>query len=149
LARIFVLNRVNLGPPGGRRPEIYGDQTPQGMEELLRGGSLEAEFVRLTYYSYAIHDALETVSVPKVEVDLSNVHSGEEVSRHASVTYPVVEAVAAGMGVQRPGEIHIPVGVFDDLETFEPREQSWASHRLSWFELGDDLRRHARSSKPR
>jgi 3-dehydroquinate dehydratase len=135
LARIFFLNRVNLGPPGGRRPEIYGDQTPQGMEELLRGRSIEAEFVRLTYYSYAIHDALETVSVPKVEVDLSNVHSGEEVSRHGSVTYPVVEA--AGMGV------------FDDAETFEPREQSWASHRLSWFELGDDLRRHARSSKLR
>lgn len=48
-----------------------------------------------------------------------------------------------------PGEIHIPVGVFDDPETFEPMEHSWASQRLSWFELGDDLHRHAGSSRPR
>ena len=48
-----------------------------------------------------------------------------------------------------PGEIHIPVGVFDDPEVFEPRAHSWASQQLSWFELGDDLHRHARSSSPR
>jgi 3-dehydroquinate dehydratase-2 len=52
-----------------------------------------------THYSYAIHDALEAVSVPKVEVHLSNVHSREEVWRHTSVVSPVVDAVVAGMGV--------------------------------------------------
>src|SRR5687767_11394395 len=52
-----------------------------------------------THYSYAIHDALEAVSVPKVEVHLSNVHSREEVWRHMSVISPVVDAVVAGMGV--------------------------------------------------
>jgi hypothetical protein len=48
-----------------------------------------------------------------------------------------------------PGEIHIPVGVFDDPEVFEPRAHSWASQQLSWFELGDELHRHPRSSSPR
>ncbi len=48
-----------------------------------------------------------------------------------------------------PGEIYVPVGVFDDPGSFEPREHSWASQRLSWFELGDGLPRHARSSRPR
>jgi 3-dehydroquinate dehydratase-2 len=51
-----------------------------------------------THYSYAIHDALEAISVPKVEVHLSNIHSREEVWRHVSVVSPVVDAVVAGMG---------------------------------------------------
>ena len=51
-----------------------------------------------SHYSYAIHDALEVISVPKVEVHLSNIHSREEAWRHASVISPVVDAVVAGMG---------------------------------------------------
>ena len=50
-----------------------------------------------THYSYAIHDALEVLGVPKVEVHLSNVHSREE-WRRTSVVSPVVDAVVAGMG---------------------------------------------------
>jgi 3-dehydroquinate dehydratase II len=52
-----------------------------------------------THYSYAIHDALEAVSAPKVEVHLSNVHSREE-WRRSSVVSPVVDAVVAGMGAE-------------------------------------------------
>lgn len=51
-----------------------------------------------THYSYALHDALETVAIPKVEVHLSNVHAREEWRRH-SVVSPAVDAVVAGMGV--------------------------------------------------
>ncbi|MDQ4106906.1 MAG: 3-dehydroquinate dehydratase [Actinomycetota bacterium] len=50
-----------------------------------------------THYSYAIHDALEAVGVPKVEVHLSNVHKREE-WRRRSVVSPAVDAVVAGMG---------------------------------------------------
>jgi 3-dehydroquinate dehydratase-2 len=128
LVRIFVLNGVNLGSLGVRRPEVYGEQTLEEMEQLLRGEFPEVEFefrqtdyegefigwIReaaqsseglivnpgaWTHYSYAIHDALEAVSVPKVEVHLSNVHSRAEVWRHTSVISPVVDAVVAGMGV--------------------------------------------------
>src|SRR5215217_6347779 len=51
-----------------------------------------------THYSYALHDALEAVDVPKVEVHISNVHRREE-WRRLSVISPAVNAVIAGMGV--------------------------------------------------
>jgi 3-dehydroquinate dehydratase II len=126
LPRVFVLNGVNLGSLGERRPEVYGTQTLQDIEGFLRGefpdvefefrqSDHEGEFVAWirdaagseglvvnpgawTHYSYAIHDALEAVSVPKVEVHLSNVHARDEAWRRKSVVSPVVDAVVAGMG---------------------------------------------------
>src|ERR671913_685145 len=50
-----------------------------------------------THYSYALHDALESVDVPKVEVHLSNIHAREE-WRRFSVISPAVDAVVTGMG---------------------------------------------------
>jgi 3-dehydroquinate dehydratase II len=126
LPRVFVLNGVNLGSLGERRPEVYGTQTLGDIEDLLRAQfpdvdfefrqtDHEGEFVAWirdaagsaglivnpgawTHYSYAIHDALEAVSVPKVEVHLSNVHARDEAWRRVSVVSPVVDAVVAGMG---------------------------------------------------
>jgi 3-dehydroquinate dehydratase II len=126
LPRVFVLNGVNLGSLGERRPEVYGTQTLGDIEDLLRAlfpdvdfefrqTDHEGEFVAWirdaagsaglivnpgawTHYSYAIHDALEAVSVPKVEVHLSNVHARDEAWRRESVVSPVVDAVVAGMG---------------------------------------------------
>ncbi|HKH76635.1 MAG TPA: type II 3-dehydroquinate dehydratase [Rubrobacteraceae bacterium] len=124
---VFVLNGVNLGTLGQRRPEVYGTLTLKDMEKLLR-----EEFPRVTFefrqtdhegemigfireaagsagivvnpgawthYSYALHDALEAVEVPKVEVHLSNVHAREE-WRRRSVVSPAVDAVVAGMGAR-------------------------------------------------
>ena len=50
-----------------------------------------------THYSYALHDALESVDVQIIEVHLSNVHAREE-WRRRSVVSPAVDAVVAGMG---------------------------------------------------
>jgi 3-dehydroquinate dehydratase II len=113
LARIFVLNGVNLRSSlGERRPEVHGEQTFEfrqtDHEGELVGWIREAAYSSegpivnpgaWTHYSYAIHDALEAVSVLKVEVHLSNVHSREEVWRRSSVISPVVDAVVAGMGI--------------------------------------------------
>jgi 3-dehydroquinate dehydratase II len=127
LARVFVLNGVNLAALGKRRPEVYGEQTLGDIEQQLRSAfpDVELEFRQTdhegelvawiheaagsdglvlnpgawTHYSYAIHDALEAVPVPKVEVHLSNVHS-REVWRRSSVVSPVVDAVVAGMGAE-------------------------------------------------
>lgn len=125
MARVFVLNGVNLGSLGERRPEVYGSQTLRDIEDLLRGEfpdvelefrqtDFEGEFVAWvresassdglvvnpgawTHYSYAIHDALEMLSVPKVEVHLSNVHAREGWRRVSAVS-PAVDATVAGMG---------------------------------------------------
>ncbi len=124
-AEVFILNGVNLGTLGQRRPEVYGTLTLKDIESLLedefptvklefRQTDYEGEMVGFireaaksdglainpgawTHYSYALHDALETIDIPKVEVHISNVHAREGWRRH-SVVSPVVDAVIAGMG---------------------------------------------------
>ncbi|HWB22381.1 MAG TPA: type II 3-dehydroquinate dehydratase [Gaiellaceae bacterium] len=50
-----------------------------------------------SHYSYAIHDALETLGKPIVEVHLSNIHEREEWRRH-SVIADVVSHRVIGKG---------------------------------------------------
>ena len=127
MSKIFILNGVNLGTLGTRRPEVYGTMSLDDIERLLRDEfpGLDLEFRQTdfegemvgfireaagseglvinagawTHYAYALHDALEALDVPKVEVHLSNVHTREE-WRRVSVISPAVDAVIAGMGAQ-------------------------------------------------
>ena len=127
MSKVFVLNGVNLGTLGTRRPEVYGSLTLDDIEKLLRDEFPDVDFefrqtdhegemvgfVReaagsdglvvnpgaWTHYSYALHDALEAMDVPKVEVHLSNVHA-REAWRRTSVVSPAVDAVVAGMGAE-------------------------------------------------
>jgi 3-dehydroquinate dehydratase-2 len=127
LSKVFVLNGVNLGTLGARRPEVYGTITLDDIERLVkdefpgldlefRQTDFEGEMVAFTreaassdglvinagawtHYSYALHDALEALDLPKVEVHLSNVHR-REAWRRVSVISPAVDAVIAGMGAR-------------------------------------------------
>ena len=52
-----------------------------------------------THYSYAIHDALASVSMKKIEIHISNVNERESF-RHISVTRPACDGQVVGEGLK-------------------------------------------------
>lgn len=54
----------------------------------------------LTHYSYALHDAIEAVSVPVIEVHLTDLASRDEEWRHTSVVSSACTATIGGKGFE-------------------------------------------------
>lgn len=126
--RILVLNGPNLGELGRREPGIYGTGTyadlvaacEQQAEELghtaeVRQTDAEATLIgwlheldadalvlnpaAWTHTSVAVRDAVAMLTVPFVEVHLSNPLAREEF-RHVSYTAGLARGIVAGFGLE-------------------------------------------------
>lgn len=125
--RIQIINGPNLNLLGIREPEIYGkkgfeeflhplrDKFPNVRIDYFQSNS-EGELIdkihevgfdrdgivlnagAYTHYSYALMDAILSVSTPVVEVHISNVHKREEF-RHKSVISQACRGVICGFGL--------------------------------------------------
>lgn len=121
--KLLLVHGPNLSQLGSRDPQLYGTATLADIEALVRRehgevdafvsdseGELVARLHRartdgtgaviinagaLTHYSYALRDALELLSVPKVEVHLSQI-AAREPFRHDSVISAVVDVTITG-----------------------------------------------------
>ena len=122
---ILIVNGPNLSQLGEREPEIYGTQSldeiiegARTQAEDLRVFTSESEGDLVTrlhaarsdgttaviinpgalgHYSYALRDALALVTLPKVEVHISQTAAREEF-RHTSVISAVVDVTITGAG---------------------------------------------------
>ncbi len=125
--KFLFINGVNLDMTGVREKGIYGDLTLDEINLEITNrfkddiceffqSNIEGEICSqiqnaqsegfdgiilnagaFTHYSYAIRDAIASVSVPVIEVHMSNVHSREEF-RHKSVISEVCKGVICGFG---------------------------------------------------
>lgn len=134
--KILILNGPNLNLLGKREPEIYGNISMETVLEDLKKSfpqhelsyyqsNIEGEIINrlqennfealvinpgaFTHYSYAITDCLKNISVPKVEVHISNIYQREEF-RQKSVTAVNADGILSGFGVKG---YHLAVSSFD------------------------------------
>ena len=124
--KILILNGPNLNLLGTREPEIYGSVSmEQYLEDLKQAfpqhvilfyqSNVEGEIINrlqkndfealvinpgaFTHYSYAIADCLKNISIPKVEVHISNIYKREEF-RQKSVTAVTADGIISGFGMK-------------------------------------------------
>ena len=125
--KLLFINGVNLNMTGMREKGVYGTETLDVINAEIAAhfkndtckfyqsnfeGDICTELQKapkdgfdgvilnagaFTHYSYAIRDAIAAISVPVVEVHMSNIHSREEF-RHLSVTAPVCRGQICGFG---------------------------------------------------
>ena len=83
MKKILIINGPNLNFLGIREKGIYGNDDYNSVCKYI----IVINPGAFTHYSYAILDAIKSVSIPTVEVHLSNIHEREEF-RKISVTAP-------------------------------------------------------------
>jgi 3-dehydroquinate dehydratase-2 len=126
--RIAVLNGPNLNLLGTREPDVYGTETLEEIEQMVKvspaAESVEMDWFQsnhegqlvetiqsladevdgfvinaaaLTHTSVALRDCLLGVSVPFVEVHISNIFAREEF-RHKSLLSDIAVGLVCGFG---------------------------------------------------
>lgn len=122
--KILIINGPNLNLLGKRNPTVYGDVgfdeyfssiNSAGVELNYYQSNVEGEIINMlqssdadgiilnaggyTHTSVAIRDAVEAISVPVVEVHISNI-SAREPFRHESLISPVAIGCIFGFGLK-------------------------------------------------
>ncbi|MBD5173010.1 MAG: type II 3-dehydroquinate dehydratase [Bacteroidales bacterium] len=127
MKKILIINGPNLNLLGTREPGIYGNETMADVIERLRSrfadinidyfqsnheGAIidrlhdadKEDFVGVvlnagayTHTSLAIADAISAISLPVVEVHISNIAARESI-RHTSLISSVCRGIIAGFG---------------------------------------------------
>lgn len=125
--KFLFINGVNLNMTGLRERDVYGTQTLDEINAEIKAkfnkdecdffqSNIEGEICSaiqgaqakkydgiilnagaFTHYSYAIRDAIACITVPVIEVHMTNVHKREEF-RHNSVISAVCKGVICGFG---------------------------------------------------
>ncbi len=126
---ITILNGPNLNLLGQREPDIYGITTLADIKDMCKSAAEkqglninfvqtnhEGELVDLvqqsadsvgliinagayTHTSVALHDALKSLTIPIIEVHLSNIYAREPF-RHHSYISPLARGIICGLGAQ-------------------------------------------------
>lgn len=126
--KLLLLNGVNLNMLGKRDSRYYGTDTLAQLEQkvcqyaqgvgvdvICKQSNIEGELVNIlqqtdcdgvilnagaySHYSYALRDCIECISVPVVEVHMSNIYQ-REAFRHVDVLKDVCVAQYYGNGIQ-------------------------------------------------
>ena len=125
--KILILNGPNLNLLGERETGIYGKETLADIEKALpktfskiqfefRQSNVEGELVNLihaarkkhsgivfnpgayTHYSIALRDAVAAISIPVVEVHLSNIHAREDFRKNSMIAPECIGQIS-GFGI--------------------------------------------------
>jgi 3-dehydroquinate dehydratase-2 len=128
MLNLHIVNGPNLGRLGRRQPEIYGTVSWDDVMDNLRKDFLNCRLEdfqsnhegalidyletladrgadglvinpgALTHQSYALRDAVAALTLPVVEVHLSNIYARESFRSH-SVIAPVAAGQISGLGI--------------------------------------------------
>jgi 3-dehydroquinate dehydratase-2 len=126
--RIFVVNGPNLNLLGKREPDVYGTASLWDLENQLTKSFPDVKFeffqsnhegsiidtlhkamdgmtdgvvinpAAYSHTSYAIRDAITALTIPVIEVHISNIHAREHF-RKTSVTAEACDETIAGAGL--------------------------------------------------
>jgi len=125
MMKLLIINGPNLNLIGSREPQIYGNVTFEAYLEELKMHSpaeityfqsnIEGEMITClqksehdgiilnaggyTHTSVALRDCIAAISVPVVEVHISNITAREEF-RHTSLLSPVCAGCIFGFGMK-------------------------------------------------
>ncbi len=127
MKNILIINGPNLNMLGKREPEIYGKTTLEEIQQQCTSVSKKLDFKisffqsnsesdiideiqkienidgliinagAFTHTSIAIHDALKTLRIPKIEVHISNIYNREEFRKRSFIS-SAVNGIIAGFG---------------------------------------------------